>query len=190
MTRRWLHLLLFALVLGGLVVLLVPTPVEEGQPTAVEHEDAVEMPGTENLTGIQADDSPPQRSPVAPDGLSSSVLNDRAINAWHAGDILDAMTLFEQAIDADPDNPEPHTNYGRLLTLMVSYEKALPMLERARDLQPGNAQAWLDLATLYERAQRLERSWAAQAEAAKIVGMDSITRDEQGRFVVAGNTLW
>ena len=73
---------------------------------------------------------------------------------------------------------------------MVSYEKALPLLERARDLQPGNAQAWLDLATLHERRQRLEKSWAARAEAAKIVGTDSITRDEQGRFVVAGNTLW
>ena len=97
---------------------------------------------------------------------------------------------LEQAIDADPDNPEPHARYGRLLTLMVSYEKALPLLERARDLQPGNAQAWLDLATLHERSQRLEKSWAARAEAAKIVGTESITRDEQGRFVVAGNSLW
>jgi Flp pilus assembly protein TadD len=98
--------------------------------------------------------------------------------------------LFERAIDEHPDDPEPHSQYGRLLTLMVSYEKALPLLERARDLKPGDAQAWLDLATLYERVQVFDKSWAAQAEAAKLVGSEAITRDEQGRFIVEGSPLW
>jgi tetratricopeptide (TPR) repeat protein len=190
MTRRWLHLLVLILVLAGLVVLLVPTPVEEGQPAVSERGIPAELPAIEESTEIQAGVAQSQGSAGSTAGLSSSVLNEQAINAWHSGDILDAMTLFEQAIDADPDNPEPHARYGQLLTLMVSYEKALPLLERARDLQPGNAQAWLDLATLHERRQRLEKSWAARAEAEKIVGAESITRDEQGRFVVAGNTLW
>ena len=112
------------------------------------------------------------------------------MNAWRGGDIVAAMTLFERAIDAGPDDPEPHANYGRLLTLMTSYEKALPLLERARDLRPEDAQAWLDLATLYGRVQLLDRSWAAQDEAARIVGRDAITRDEQGRFIVEGTSLW
>jgi tetratricopeptide (TPR) repeat protein len=190
MTRRWLHLLVLILVLAGVVILLVPAPVDEGRPAVSGQDMPAEPPSTADSTEFEADSAPSQGSAGAPAGLSSSVLNEQAINAWHSGDILNAMTLFEQAIDADPDNPEPHARYGRLLTLMVSYEKALPLLERARDLQPGNAQAWLDLATLHERRQRLEKSWAARAEAAKIVGTDSITRDEQGRFVVAGNTLW
>lgn len=190
MTRRWLHLLLFILVLAGLVILLVPAPVEDGRPGGSERDGPAELPATPDSTEFEADSASPQGSAGASDGLSSSVLNEQAINAWRSGDILNAMTLFEQAIDADPDNPEPHSNYGRLLTLMVSYEKALPLLERARELRPGDAQAWLDLATLYERLQRLERSWAARAEAEKIVGTEAITRDEQGRFVVAGNTLW
>lgn len=190
MTRRWLHLLLFILVLAGVVILLVPTPVEEGRPAVTGQDEPAKAPATENSTEFREDVAPSRGSAGASDGLSSSVLNEQAINAWRSGDILNAMTLFEQAIDADPDNPEPHANYGRLLTLMVSYEKALPLLERARELRPGDAQAWLDLATLHERRQRLEKSWAARAEAEKIVGTESITRDEQGRFVVAGNTLW
>jgi Flp pilus assembly protein TadD len=117
-------------------------------------------------------------------------LNRQAMNAWMTGDIETAMARFEQAIAASPDDPEPLGNYGRLLTLMVSYDRAIPLLERARDLSPGDAQAWLDLATVYARAQRLDDSWAARAEAEKLVGAAAITRDEQGRFVVAGTSLW
>jgi Flp pilus assembly protein TadD len=72
---------------------------------------------------------------------------------------------------------------------MVSYQQALPLLERARDLRPDDAQMWLDLATLYERAQILEKSWEARARAAELVGSEAITRDRQGRFVVQGNSL-
>lgn len=117
------------------------------------------------------------------------LLNEQAMNAWRSGEIREAMDLFERAIEAAPDNPAPHSNYGRLLTLMVSYQQALPLLERARALTPNDAQAWLDLATLYERAQVLEKSWEARAEAAKLVGADAIMRDEQGRFIVQGVVL-
>ncbi len=118
-----------------------------------------------------------------------ALLNEQAINAWYGGQIREAMSLFEQAIDAAPNDPAPHSNYGRLLTLMTSYERALPLLERARDLTPDDAQVWLDLATLYERVQILEKSWEARAKAGNLVGADAITRDEQGRFVLQGTTL-
>ena len=119
----------------------------------------------------------------------SALLNEQAMNAWYSGDLRTAMTLFEQAIAAAPDDPVPHTNYGRLLTLMVALDRAIPLLERSRDLEPQNVQAWLDLATAYERAQLFSKSWEVQAEAARLVGADSITRDAQGRFVVAGTSL-
>jgi len=121
---------------------------------------------------------------------AASLLNAQALNAWHTGDIDGAMTLFEQAIDEYPDDPEPCSNYGRLLTLMADYETALPLLERARDLRPDEAQPWLDLATLYERAQQFEKAWAAREQAANLVGSEAIQRDSEGRFVVEGHTLW
>ena len=72
----------------------------------------------------------------------------------------------------------------------MSFDMALPLLERASELKPDDAQAWLDLATLYERAQLLDRSWQARAEAEALVGSAAITRDEQGRFIVQGTSLW
>ena len=129
---------------------------------------------------------------------NGALLNQQAMNAWQVGDIREAMSLFEQAVDAAPNNPAPHANYGRLLTLMTAYQQALPFLERARDLAPDNAQAWLDLATLYERTQLLSRSWAAQAEAAKLVGADALERADIDNVVgaypfcgaMAGSRVW
>ena len=133
--------------------------------------------------------APPRERP--PDASRQATdLNQQAMNAWTAGDVKAAMALFEQAIAASPDDPVPHSNYGRLLTLMVSYDRAIPLLERARDLAPQDAQAWLDLATVYERAQRLDESWAARAQAGKLVGPGAVTRDERGRFIVEGTSLW
>lgn len=119
----------------------------------------------------------------------SALLNEKAMNAWYGGDLRSAMALFEQAIAAAPDDPVPHTNYGRLLTLMVVFDRAIPLLVHSRDLQPQNAQAWLDLATAYERAQLFSKSWEAQAAARALVGASSITRDARGRFVVTGTNL-
>lgn len=144
---------------------------------------------TEVAANRPAEAAPPREaSSDAPPGARH--LNQQAMNAWTGGDIEGAMALFEQAIAASPNDPLPHSNYGRLLTLMVSYDRAIPLLERARDLAPQDAQAWLDLATVYERAQRLDDSWAARAEAGTLVGAGAITRDERGRFVVEGTSLW
>ena len=136
-----------------------------------------------------AEATPPREAPTEGPAAATD-LNQQAMNAWTSGDIEGAMALFEQAIADSPNDPLPHSNFGRLLTLMVSYQRAIPLLERARDLAPQDAQAWLDLATVYERAQRLDDSWAARAEAGKLVGAGAITRDERGRFVVEGTSLW
>ena len=185
MIRRWHLWLLLILAVAGLAALFWPTPVteelREPPPSGSDGE-------TTSAAPIDAEVVPEPVEPLPT--ANASALNDAAMNAWRTGDIPGAMDLFEQAIDRFPDDPAPHANYGRLLTLMLSYEKALPLLERARDLRPGDAQSWLDLATLYERVQRLELSWEAQAEARKLVGDAAITRDEQGRFIVEGSPIW
>ena len=116
-------------------------------------------------------------------------LAQRAINARAVGDIETAIELFEQALAADPANVVALSSYGRLLTLAFSLDRAIELLEAARDLQPSDAQAWLDLATAYERAQRFRESREAQVRAQALVGGEAITRDDQGRFVVEGTQL-
>ena len=116
-------------------------------------------------------------------------LTQRAINARAVGDIETAIALFEQAISIDPTDAVALSNYGRLLTLTFSLQRAVEVLEAATDLQPSDAQAWLDLATAYERAQLFKDSRDAQVKAQALVGADAITRDELGRYVVKGTQL-
>ena len=179
----------------GLLVAFWPQSLTDSTTEAPGGKDTYENINLETsyaseATGGQRGDEGKAEIPTNIDAAEKgAVLNQQAMNAWQVGDIRAAMSLFEQAIDAAPNNPAPHADYGRLLTLMTAYQQALPLLERARDLAPDNAQAWLDLATLYERTQLLSRSWAAQGEAAKLVGADAITRDERGRFIVQGGSL-
>ncbi len=179
----------------GLLVAFWALSLTESPIEALGGEDANENEIYEALTAGESTGPQPGKEgngeiPTDLDAAKNgALLNQQAMNAWHIGDIRQAMSLFQQAIDAAPNNPAPHSNYGRLLTLMTAYQQALPLLERARDLTPNDAQAWLDLATLYERAQVLEKSWEARAKAANLVGTEAITRDEQGRFIVMGGVL-
>ena len=192
---HWRYWLVAVVIAVGLIIAFWPhslsdpsTKISIGDSASENESDdsSIASSATDQEQGEDVKD----QIPVGPDGAGNgALLNQQAMNAWHAGEIREAMSLFEQATDAAPDDPAPHTNYGRLLTLMVSYQQALPLLERARDLTPGDAQMWLDLATLYERAQVLEKSWEARARAVELVGSDAITRDEQGRFIVQGNSL-
>ena len=179
----------------GLLVAFWALSLTESPIEAPARGDANEKEIYEALTAGEITGPQPSRESIGeiPTDFDAAekgaLLNQQAMNAWHSGDIRRAMSLFQQAIDAAPNNPAPHSNYGRLLTLMTAYQQALPLLERARDLTPNDAQAWLDLATLYERAQVLEKSWEARAKAANLVGTEAITRDEQGRFIVIGGAL-
>lgn len=190
MKRRLFLIFLVVAFLVGLAQLFWAAPIRDGAPAGQSGDpDQTEEQGVE-ISRAPVDAPRLSESPQSQSVKSSSLLTQQAKNAWYNGDIPAAMILYEQAIDADPDDPAPYAGYGRLLTLTVGYDRALPLLQRARDLQPGEAQPWLDLATLYERTQRFDESFAAQAEAAELIGADAITRDEQGRFVVVGEVLW
>ena len=44
------------------------------------------------------------------------------------------MEQLREAIELDPDDPLPRTQYGRLKVLATEYNEALPHLERAAAL--------------------------------------------------------
>ncbi len=197
MNRRthWRYWLVAVVIAVGLIILFWPQSLTDPSTEVSIGDSAADNESDDSFIASGASDQEQNEDvkdqiSVGPGGAENgALLNQQAMNAWYAGEIREAMSLFEQAIEAAPDDPAPHSNYGRLLTLMVSYQQALPLLERARDLTPGDAQVWLDLATLYERAQVLEKSWEARARAVELVGSDAITRDQQGRFIVQGNSL-
>ncbi len=121
---------------------------------------------------------------------SSRTLYAMGLESWKRGEIREAMSQLRDAIDADPDDPLARTQYGRLQVLAMEYSEALPHLERAASLRPDDPQVWLDLATLYEKALILDRSWEAHRRAEELVGDGPIYQDElSGFWLVEGTSI-
>lgn len=184
MRRHWHIVAILLALIVGVLAFLWPGRSQKPQtvqPDAgnIEPSNAVSSPGSKEATS----------TPPAIIGPDAAELTQRAINARAVGDIETAITLFEQAILINPADVIALANYGRLLTLTFSLDRATEVLEAAADLQPSDAQTWLDLATAYERAQRFRDSRDAQAKAQALVGPDTITRDELGRLVIEGTAL-
>lgn len=134
--------------------------------------------------------SPRQAPPSESARESTRVLEGQALESWKHGDIAEALVKFDAALAVDPDDSEVRTQYGRLLTLMTDYERALPQLERAAQLKPEDAQVWLDLLTLYEKNVLLERAGYARKKAEALAPGASITQDENGFYFLDGESLF
>lgn len=120
---------------------------------------------------------------------SSRALNAMALESWKHGEIRESMDYFEQAIEVDPDDPLPRTQYGRLLILAMSYNDAWIHLERAAELTPDDPQVWLDLATWYEKKRALPSSWEAQKRAEALADGKKIERDPIGFWKLPGVSI-
>lgn len=129
------------------------------------------------------------RAIAPPPSGAATIPNEQALNAWSTGDIRGAIDFFEEAIAADPNDPAPHSNYGRRLTAMVAYDEALPLLLRASELSPDDPQVWLDLLTLYEKSLQFSRANAARQRAQELAGDRALVRNEYGAWLLEGNNL-
>jgi predicted Zn-dependent protease len=120
---------------------------------------------------------------------SARALDAQAKETWKRGDIQGALDTFDAAVQADPDDAQTHADYGRLLTLMTDYQRAMPHLEKAAQLTPRDPQVWLDLATFYERNELFERAAYAKQKADRLDGGRNAIRDDNGFWIVEGTTF-
>ena len=120
---------------------------------------------------------------------SARALAAQALETWRQGDIQGALDKFDAAVTVDPDDPEPHSDYGRLLTLMTDYQHAMAHLEKAAQLKPEDPQVWLDLATFYERNELFERAAYAKQKADQLAGNRKAIRDDNGFWIFEGTTF-
>ena len=205
MTRRfrWLAALIFAFGLAVSVLLwfredpLEPKPVPLGKTMTQQLPGPDGKPETWTLrkTEIEREELPdrvlpPPAPPQAAPNDSARALEAQALEAWKHGDIEAALAKFEAALEVDPDDSEVRTQFGRLLTLMTDYERAIPQLERAAQLKPEDPQVWLDLQTLYERNVLLERAGYARDKAEVLAPSAKIIQDENGFYFLEGESLF
>ena len=143
----------------------------------------------ESLRGPDRERRLPEPSPPAPDrsvGESARTLDSMARGAWLGGDPAEALSLFEKAVEADPDDWMPRAHLGRLLTLVQEHSDAREHLERAASLSPEDPQRWLDLQTLYERSLDLDLAIEARRRAEELAGGRPIEKDWAGFWTVEG----
>jgi tetratricopeptide (TPR) repeat protein len=204
----------FAVAAVGLAVFLLapgepkePRVVVPGQPLPMD--ETVQMHFIDDETGedemwtvSKRETSPEDRQPrplPEPDPEagerepveSARVLQGLGLEAWKRGEIPEAMSLLQQAIEADPDDPHSRTQYGRLTLLAMAYSESLPHLERAAELTPDDPQVWLDLATYYEKKLIHERSWQALRRAEELAGGRSFSREERSGFwLIEGESIF
>lgn len=143
----------------------------------------------EELLGEKLPEPDPRRRPPDETNESARALTAMAMQAWRSGDTQDAIAHFQAAIAADPDDPEPRTQFGRMLIFLAGFPTAREHLERAAQLRPEDPQVWLDLRTLYEKSAKLEPAWQAARRARELANGREISQDENGFWVLEGNSI-
>jgi tetratricopeptide (TPR) repeat protein len=136
----------------------------------------------------------PGRSPrdTAPGAHTDSAraLDARALEAWKHGEIELALELFAAAVEADPDDAVPRSDYGRMLLMMTVYDQALPQLERAAELTPDDPRVWVDLFSYYQKNILLERANYARQRAVELAGGRELVLDETGLWRLEGESIF
>jgi tetratricopeptide (TPR) repeat protein len=132
----------------------------------------------------------PRESAPGPHTDSARALDARALEAWRQGELEEALALFASAVEADPDDAVPRSNYGRLLLLMTANEQALGQLERAAELTPDDPRVWVDLLSYYERNILLERAAYARERARELLGPRGLVRDPTGLWTIDGESVF
>jgi len=120
-----------------------------------------------------APNQPDQTTPNQPDQTTSSQPNqttislyDQGVKASDAGDFQDALTLFQQALEADPNNPDILNMLAHTQRKLGMLDEALSNYKKALELRPKFPEAREYLGETYIDAAM------AQAETLKSYGSD------------------
>ena len=74
-------------------------------------------------------------------GDEAYVAYEKAYIAYDAGEFHDALNLYQQAVDANPEFTNAHFWIARILMEQEQYEAALKAWDRVLELDPGNKRA-------------------------------------------------
>lgn len=78
------------------------------------------------------------------------LLNLKAHILARQGDLVGALSLYKGLLDRFPQSYMNWYNYGAVLARLHRFDEAERALKRARDMEPGALQAWVELGRLYE----------------------------------------
>lgn len=91
-----------------------------------------------------------------------------AEDAYWAGNVGQAITAYQRALDLEPHQTEVYLELARLLVLNGRPERALVMAREALRRQPESARAWATLGLCYEWLRMLPEARDALQQAIKL----------------------
>jgi predicted TPR repeat methyltransferase len=91
-----------------------------------------------------------------------------AIELHKRGEIEEAITLYNDILAADPENPDAIHYLGVVKHQMGESEEAIELLTRSLDLVPGNVSAINNLGNVYREVGKLDRAEECYRDVLKI----------------------
>ncbi|MFN7975261.1 MAG: tetratricopeptide repeat protein [Acidobacteriota bacterium] len=89
-------------------------------------------------------------------GVDWVVERDKGINLFKQGNCFEASQHFANALTKKDDDAETAAYYGRSFTCQKDWDKAIPALKRALELDGKNATAWYHLALSHFHKNQLD----------------------------------
>lgn len=108
-----------------------------------------------------------------------AALRTRARSLLATGQLLEGVQLLEKAVELDP-TADAHGELGRLLRHASAVDRSLYHLRRAAELEPDDADRWIELADAYYRKPDPGAAWAAEREAKRLEPALALDRSAGG----------
>ena len=86
---------------------------------------------------------------------------------FDAGNLPEAVTHMQRAVELSPETPEIHRFFGSVLATNGDAEQALLHFRKSIELDPQNASAYLNMARLFDQMGRDQRLSGGRAERAQ-----------------------
>ncbi|MFA0730620.1 MAG: hypothetical protein LKKZDAJK_000792 [Candidatus Fervidibacter sp.] len=113
----------------------------------------------------------------------------RALQAWQQGNLSEAETALRQALELNPDAPDPLIALGRLLVKMGRTEEAIGVLSKACELDAENPEAHFLFGQALEAAQRWRRARDAYERAMRLQPSAELTEQLRERLTALEQRL-
>ena len=120
--------------------------------------------------------------PIPPPPADAGKLREESDRLLAEGQLGPAIEALKAATRADP-SARNHGDLGTLLYKTLALDQAVIHLQKAAELEPGNADRWITLANAYYRKVDLGKAWDAERRARKADPGLVLGFDEGGRRV-------
>ena len=94
----------------------------------------------------------------------------QGLEATRSGNLGEAVTLFNAALETSPECADCHRNLGIVFTWMKDYSRAEAAFKQGLVLQPEDAAAYAGLADVYNAQRKFTEAAEASAQAARLKG--------------------